>query len=415
MNTKEFRKLIAESDSAEWFNKVEIQVDYPASNFSQNFKGFGDLHRFLEQQSNGWKKLANNLPNELAKSEWHFSKLKEKLENFINSTSNPHGNYIESRWRNEKDDFKGNKDFLTYDSPESSFLLEVHDKFPNSLSGAYGLMTGNYNLKNRDEFVGAMMSYEFLLKDHTEIVQRRDKEKSSISRLRNDLRSQVSEMEAQVGEHLKNSVQKYSAYVAEMDTFKEEKQKLFDDWFTKSKAGFKAFDTDAAKKIQDLEKTYEEKLRLEKPAEYWHLRAAKLKKEGWKSIYWLIGLVAFACLTLYLLLWLTPEGMLLSFKTNQSGAIKWSVIYITFLSFLAFGIRALNKVAFSSFHLARDAEEREQLTYVYLSLIKGSAVNEKEKNLIIQSLFSRADTGLLKEDSSPTMPNDIAGKIFGKS
>ena len=70
-------------------------------------------------------------------------------------------------------------------------------------------------------------------------------------------------------------------------------------------------------------------------------------------------------------------------------------------------------MAFSSFHLARDAEEREQLTYVYLSLIKDSAVDEKEKSLIMQSLFSRAETGLLKGDSGPAMPNDISGKLFG--
>lgn len=142
-------------------------------------------------------------------------------------------------------------------------------------------------------------------------------------------------------------------------------------------------------------------------------KASKLNKEGWKAIYWLVGLVAFACVTLYLLLWLTPDGMLLSFIKGQASAIKWSIVYVTFISFLAYGIRALNKVAFSSFHLARDAEEREQLTYVYLSLIKDSAVDEKEKNLIMQSLFSRAETGLLKGDSGPAMPNDITGKIFG--
>ena len=124
--------------------------------------------------------------------------------------------------------------------------------------------------------------------------------------------------------------------------------------------------------------------------------------------------MAFACVTLYLLLWLTPEGMLLSFVKGNAQAIKWSIIYVTFISFLAFGIRALNKVAFSSFHLARDAEEREQLTYVYLALIKDKAVDEKDKNLIMQSLFSRADTGLLKDDSGPTMPNDFAGKILGR-
>ncbi|WP_232115434.1 MULTISPECIES: DUF6161 domain-containing protein [Tenacibaculum] len=117
---------------------------------------------------------------------------------------------------------------------------------------------------------------------------------------------------------------------------------------------------------------------------------------------------------MYLLLWLTPEGMLLSFVKGNAQTIKWSVIYVTFISFLAYGIKALHKVVFSSFHLARDSEEREQLTYFYLALIKEKAVDEKDKNLIMQSLFSRADTGLLKDDSSPTMPNDIMGKIFEK-
>ena len=136
--------------------------------------------------------------------------------------------------------------------------------------------------------------------------------------------------------------------------------------------------------------------------------------EGWTAIKWLVGLIIFACITLYLLLWLSPEGMLLSFIKGSAQAIKWSIIYVTFISFLAFGIRALNKIVFSSFHLARDAEEREHLTYIYLSMIKDKEVDEKDKNLILQSLFSRAETGLLKDESGPTMPNDITSKIFGR-
>jgi len=62
---------------------------------------------------------------------------------------------------------------------------------------------------------------------------------------------------------------------------------------------------------------------------------------------------------------------------------------------------------FSSFHLARDCEERHTLTYFYLSLLKDSKVENSDRPLIMQSLFSRADTGLLKEDSAPTMPNDV--------
>lgn len=89
------------------------------------------------------------------------------------------------------------------------------------------------------------------------------------------------------------------------------------------------------------------------------------------------------------------------------------IVVITFISFVAFCIRALIKVMFSSFHLARDCEERYTLTYFYLSLTKESEVSQEDRQLVMQSLFSRADTGLLKDDSGPTMSNDIVGKLIG--
>ncbi len=150
---------------------------------------------------------------------------------------------------------------------------------------------------------------------------------------------------------------------------------------------------------------------MAKPADYWNKRAKKLKNEGWIAVGILSVLVVIASVTLYMLLWRTPEGMLLSFLGGDAQAIKWSVIYATFIAFLAFGIRILNKIAFSSFHLARDAEEREQLTYFYLSLLNDSAVDEKDRNLILQALFSRSETGLLKDESGPTMPGEIIRRI----
>jgi hypothetical protein len=74
------------------------------------------------------------------------------------------------------------------------------------------------------------------------------------------------------------------------------------------------------------------------------------------------------------------------------------------ISFFAFAIRALTKAMFSSFHLARDAEEREKLMYVYLVMLKDRSVELTDRTLIMNALFSRSDTGLLKEDSSPTLP-----------
>ena len=53
---------------------------------------------------------------------------------------------------------------------------------------------------------------------------------------------------------------------------------------------------------------------------------------------------------------------------------------------MIFGIKAVSKIMFSSFHLARDSEERHTLTYFYLSLLQDSNVDEKEKQLIMQAL-----------------------------
>jgi hypothetical protein len=79
---------------------------------------------------------------------------------------------------------------------------------------------------------------------------------------------------------------------------------------------------------------------------------------------------------------------------------------------MAFAVRALTKYMFSSYHLARDAEERHTLTFFYLALLKDTDVKDEDRKLILQSLFSRVETGLLKDDSSPTMPSDTISRIF---
>jgi hypothetical protein len=43
----------------------------------------------------------------------------------------------------------------------------------------------------------------------------------------------------------------------------------------------------------------------------------------------------------------------------------------------------------------------------YLALKQDGSVSDKERIIILNSLFSRADTGLLKGDSSPTLPTNV--------
>lgn len=442
MTAKEFINKILESNSPDWYKTLEVNFNLPAVPFSKTFKGLSEFHKYLSTQKKGYDRM-ENLPAELNHSKVFFDKNLENLEDFLTRYSRHNTNQLNQYWRSvtnqnntRKITLNDNK-VLPYNNEFVSNIIEINQLDSSLTRGAFNYYSKNPIGNTKNEFVGGLLAYEF--ENPKSILSKRN---YSANKKIEELNLRVEELLSQNESHLIESLEKskidYQDYLNKIDEFKSDRESVFNDWFEgneeneiigvreefdKFKSNKESVFNDwfegteekigAKKKVSDLEHTYEELLRLKKPAEYWKTRATTLKKEGWKAIYWLIGLVAFACVTLYLLLWLTPEGMLLSFIKGNAQAIKWSVVYITFISFLAFGIRALNKVAFSSFHLARDAEEREQLTYVYLALIKDNAADEKDKNLIMQSLFSRADTGLLKDDSGPTMPNDITGKIFG--
>jgi len=419
MTQTEFRKKLSQTKNSNWFNTVVFDLRYTHLNLSFEFKGFGHLHKFVNQQIRGWEKLSENLPNELIASKKHFEFIENQLISFINSygTQENESN-LESYFRNPKNQIQNNTGTnFTYDCPETDFLIEVYKNHPKSFIGAFTYLTGNLNqnINVKDNFNGYLLAYEYTLKDSTEITERRNKEKSSLSRLRTKFENSLPQLESELVEHLKNSTEKHEEYAKAIDDFKEDKEKTYSDWFINTKGGFEEFSSKSDKRLEELESTYQEKLKLEEPAKYWSDRAEKLKKQGWIALGVLVVLVLIVVFSLGKLLWTTPEQIYESFfNGDKSAAIRWSIIYITFISFMAFAIRAVTKVMFSSFHLARDCEERHTLTYFYLSLLKDSSVDKEDKKLIMQALFSRAETGLLKDDASPTMPNDIVGKFMSK-
>ncbi|MEP6262878.1 MAG: DUF6161 domain-containing protein [Gillisia sp.] len=416
MTTTEVRKKIAESKEPKWFNSVEITIQYAHINFLQKFEGFSSIHKFLNQQIEGWEKLGT-IPSELNISKQHFTNLRNRLDSFINNYHQQPENALSSHWRNEIGQLQNNSNLFTYDSPVTEFLIELQVQFPNYVAGAYHYIIGQYNFNTKDNFSGGLLAYEFQLKDHTEIINRRNKEKSSISRIRNDFRNQLSESEKQLTEHLANANKDYASYVKQIDEYKKEKEELFDGWYEKAQSDFNILDTDAKEKLSSLEETYFRKLQLSKPARYWQEKSTKYYTDANKMKRILLWVVGLSSVFLGLILMISPKWIFETlFSENRAAIIRWSLIFITLISLVVFTVRAITKIMFSSFHLARDAEERHTLTFFYLSLLseKDSTINDEDRKLILQSLFSRAETGLLKDDSGPTMPNDFIGKLMNK-
>jgi hypothetical protein len=416
MTNSEFNQLINESSNAEWLNSYETTITFDSIKETQKFKGFSPLSIYLNQQIDGFKQLGEVLPRELGLSKNYFRQYRDIIDAIISVDTNlaqPQAlSQMQSHVRNAP---KINYTVFPYDCAETGFLLTLFRKEQGLYDGAFKFLTGNIEGGGFTKAIltGYMLAYEFQMKEQSDIVLRRVDEKKSLSSLKSDFKRYVSESEQHLkdlrDDHLKKSKEQIDKLIAQT----QEQKTSFDSWFIflQNDSWPRWFDASKSN-IDLLEKTYSENLKLKEPAKYWSDRAKSLKNQGWWAFGFLSFFVVAACISLGIVLWTAPDQIYLSwFGGDKSAAIRWTLVYITLLSFLAFAIKVITKFMMSSFHIARDNEERHALTYFYLSLLKDTAVNDNDRQLIMQSLFSRSETGLLKDESAPTMPNDILGKF----
>lgn len=412
MNLSEFRNLLKECKNPNWFNNTVIELQYSHLDLDLKFEGFSALFKFLDRQVKLWNEFENQLPKEFQDSKNHFIQLKSQLLNFVQVNKMHEADAtLDNLKRNLQNWFwKNYNTFFTADSPEVQFLNRVYRDQPSHFIGAYRYLTDQapQNLNQISEFSGYLKGYEYASKNSS-ITKRRTDEKASLTKLRNDFLNSLPQLEKQLNDHLTSSNEKVLEFADALDHFQMEKEKSVADWFINSKGGFESFQNEASGKIAELEKTYQEKLKLEAPARYWRKKSEKFYREGRNARTILLTIIGFAAVVLVILLFTSPDWIFNSvFDGNATAILRWSFLFLTFLSLIAFAIKAISKVMFSAYHLGRDAEERHTLTFFYLALLKESSIKEEERNMIIQALFSRVDTGLLKDDSGPAMPNDLS-------
>ncbi|WP_411953796.1 DUF6161 domain-containing protein [Alkalibacillus sp. S2W] len=199
----------------------------------------------------------------------------------------------------------------------------------------------------------------------------------------------------------------------EFQHFKEEtnsKLSEFDEQVSTKSDNLDQLYNNSLENFNNLEKSYESHLKIEKPAKYWSKLATKYYKRAdkWKWITIGTSIIYLALLVVILVLTAPPQNWNFDFESA-----KYTVILTVVISFGIFLINNFIRITNSNYHLANDAEERHHLTYFYLSLIRENGeFSSEEKNIVLQSLFRRTDTGLIKSDSSSNMPNPNSSLQF---
>lgn len=423
MTNSEFKELVAKSSYSEKCEDLILDFYFATQPERQRKTGLTSIYEFVKREWNAWNRFSEeNLPSILMKSLDHYGSLLKKIENFAKDYLNRDERTINEQWRQINSESRTKKDLYSVKFAESEFIIQLHSKYPKAVSGAHSFFMSrgnqNMNLTNvtHDTFIGYILAYEHELQDETEIQQRRNSEKISLGKIRSDFDTYLEDAGNHIQKLTNDTIENFKDHLQKVDDLEKLKEELFDQWFATSQSEYHDFHSKMVSDADNMKEVFRDGLRFAGPVKHWRQRALTMKKDGAYWIKWVVGSSASVALSLLILLIFVPEGITRSLFAGEPVAIKWAILYVTFISFMVYAVKTFARLAFSSYHLARDAEEREQLTHVYLALKKDGNIEEQDRLLILQSLFSRAETGLLKDDSSPTLPgNTILNKINGSN
>lgn len=391
------------------------------------FNSLSDLKQFLSSEMDYWSDKSKGLEG---KSRLPFAKVSAQIESFLSQA-----NKVQSQLPSDASDQikqQVQQSIRQLFNPLAEFMrakwVYRGHPFSEALVSAYqhSQATGDAFVEaivlkrvvqgtplSMEAFSGVLMAYEFLFQDESHLLKRRLAEKKAFSTLRNELEGErdrlVSGVELQKsaiadwsGEAKVDFENWFSSFKDQSGNFLQSLQGKSANAISDHSAFFNKMAETAVGRVQELEDLYREKLRLEAPAKYWSDRAQSLGKQGglFATLLMLVSLVAAIGAGTFFYSWLHKAAVPLSLATLQGvalfGATAAAVAYL---------LRVLSKLTFSAFHLQRDAEEREQLAHLYLALMDKGALDASSREIVLQALFSRAESGLLGGDSGPTMPS----------
>lgn len=403
-----------------WYPKeneiYEASVSFIDDGTDFIFHSLEELIVFYYRQIDGWRN--KNVKVEFLKRSEHyfrrFSVLAVKLDRDYVENVIENGGLFKKLIEDINETYTGKiKDVFTYNSKRTKLIESLYSSSAEKGLGAYKCFTGgnvSVNSINMLEgyFLAVLLSKDVIGQDENDITSSADREQ--LQSLLEEYREKFDEFEhsfSQASKQLETGLSNINDSLKDLEGINQKRieaivgdyNKRLDELFTESE-----------KRINETQEAFREYSSFSAPKDLWDTRARELNDKGDKFFRWAVGFGVIGIIMIILLLIFPSETLVETIFSDLAIGIKWSAMFIVLFSLYAYGLRSIVKMMFSQYHLARDAEERAALTGYYLSLKNENAASNTEMNLIIQSLFSRSDTGLLKDDGGVTMPSDFIKK-----
>lgn len=224
----------------------------------------------------------------------------------------------------------------------------------------------------------------------------------------NILKTELSTIEEIIPKR-KNEILNYMKSTSnEFDIWKNDFKENINDW----RDEIDEWKEKMEKKLIILENTYREKLKLEEPEKLWNEKA---KNYGKAYKLWGVFVILLSVAIVYFVNKIITEfyfnSRLNSILDNDVlNYFPKTFLFVGILSLALYVLRVFIKITLSNKHLQLEYEQKAALTRFYQALVyEGQNINENERLIMFNTLFSKTESGLIKLSDTP---NDIENMIF---
>jgi len=390
--------------------KIDLQLK-DVSGEERHYTSVRSLFTMLKKEQAFWNNFVSTVPGNSFLNQINsninaaFNSLNTVQQNFPNWDEATQESQLQQSLSNIRALYS--QHIIFSDTPFAGKFQEVCELGPQQAQAfwthAIQPSTSGAGISDIGTLQGAILAYEFRFQEESAIAKRKDTEKRSITALRRSLADKTDEIIRTADEFQGKMLTDSQSFKDELTEWKSTTEADLASKLEEDQASRDAFIEDGNKRLQDLEKLYADKLKLEKPAEYWNKQAQKHKETGEK---WAKALILSTALSAFVFISLFVQWLSSGKNVDKLSSMHWQGVVLlgAVLSLSIFIIKTFSRLTFSSFHLKQDAEEREQFAYFYLALGHETEIDVDSRKIVFQSLFSRAESGLLSAEHGPTMP-----------
>lgn len=358
---------------------AKITITFGTTDGKKSFKSKEELQAFLNEQRIFWQQFFQdyNQQNPLNQIYSQISAKFDEANRYVESITNDESQ-IEAR-SNQISALYSQWSILYSESKASKYTLQLAQKDPQLARYLVGYFTKYiYNLNNDPMALRAIFEG---LKFDNGITSNIDAEREALGTLKTEWEEKLHSIE-----------ELFNAKKTEIGTTQEE----IGIYYTALQTHFTDFQTSKENEFKTIIETYDKKLALQAPVEYWKNRSF------WS--YCIAGGLAVTFFLLILIIFYNFEPMAKDVAKGLTDKDYYPLIQFASITLVAiWSLRIIVKIFYSKLHLAEEAKEKEMFIKTYLSLLRDSdgIQDASDRHLILQSIFSPSKNGIIQDDGLP--------------